>query len=237
MKSPLAAICIASSLTFAALVPAQDSDKSFAPIFDGTSLDGWSAPDLSYWSIEDGAITATSSEAHPCDHNQFLVWQGGEIGDFELKLTFRIIGGQKANSGIQVRSEVEPDGHVMGYQVDIAHPSAPYLGGIYDEKGSRKMLASRGENVTISADGEQAKAELEGGAEAAIEGYVPGEWAEYHLRFVGDELTVKLNGRTTAVLKDSETAEQDLSGILALQLHSGPPMKVQFKDIQLKQFN
>ena len=77
------------------------------PIFDGKSLDGWKALDMNYWSVKDGAITATSSDKNPCTKNQFLVWQGGEIGNFVLKLKFRLEGGPKCefrNSGPQCDS-------------------------------------------------------------------------------------------------------------------------------------
>ena len=150
MKKTLTLLLLFSALT--APAPAQDkapAAPSPQPIFDGESLAGWKAAEMKYWSVSDGAITATSSTENPCDHNQFLVWQGGEIGDFELSLKFRIEGSDKANSGVQVRSEVEADGHVKGYQIDIADPSQPYLGAVYDEKG-RKMLAHRGMRTVIN---------------------------------------------------------------------------------------
>jgi len=202
-------------------------------IFDGKSLDGWKAPEMKYWSIEDGAITATSSLENPCDENQFLVWQGGDIGDFELTLKFRIEGSEKANSGVQVRSEVETDGHVKGYQIDIADPSAPYLGAVYDEKG-RKMLAHRSMRTVINADGTMNSTPLDGkGTDAALADYRAGAWADYRIRFVANKLEVFLNGTKTAEVIDHQEAERELSGVLALQLHSGPPMTVQFKELKL----
>jgi len=205
-------------------------------IFDGSSFESWKAPEMSYWSIEDGSITATSSEANPCTKNQFLVWQGGEVSDFVLKLKFRVDGGQKANSGIQVRSQIQEDGHVVGYQIDIAQPGAPYLGAIYDEHG-RKMLAQRGEITTVTAEGSMEKEMVGESAGKAIKSYTPGEWSEYEITAKGDKITVKLNGHRTSEVIDLQVAERELSGLLALQLHSGPPMKVQFKDIVLKPLN
>ncbi|MFK5921625.1 MAG: DUF1080 domain-containing protein [Verrucomicrobiota bacterium] len=111
-------------------------------IFDGTSLKGWKAPDMSFWSVRDGTITAESTEEKPCKENQFLVWHE-EVGDFELTLKFKLVGGPQANSGVQVRSLVQSDGHVKGYQCDISQPDVQYLGAVYDERG-RKMLALRG---------------------------------------------------------------------------------------------
>lgn len=199
-------------------------------LFDGKSLEGWKAPDMSYWSVEDGAITATASKENPCEKNQFLVWQNGEIDDFVLSLKFRIEGGPKANSGIQVRSQLLEDGHAVGYQVDIAHPDAPYLGAIYDEHG-RKMLASRGEKTTVQADGTMEKQPIGESAEKGFDSYNLGEWNDYEITAEGNRISVKLNGHTTSEVVDLQEEERELSGILALQLHSGPPMKVQFKDI------
>ena len=201
-------------------------------LFDGKTLAGWSAPELSYWSVEDGAITATASEENPCTKNQFLVWQGGDISDFKLTLNFKVDGGPKANSGVQVRSQVLEDGHAVGYQVDISQPEAPWLGAIYDEHG-RKMLSTRGEKTVVKADGSFEKTALTESGEAAVSSYKAGEWNSYEIVGQGNQITVKLNGHLTAEVIDLQEEERELSGILALQLHSGPPMKVQFKDLVL----
>lgn len=211
----------------------KDTENGGMSLFDGESLDGWSAPDMSYWSIKDGAITAIASDENPAKKNQFLVWQGGEIDDFVLRLKFRVDGGPKANSGIQIRSQVQEDGHAVGYQVDISQPEAPWLGAVYDEHG-RKMLAARGEKTLIKADGSFDKSPVEESAKQAIESYRAKEWNEYEIRAKGNRITVKLNGHITSVVIDDQEEERELSGILALQLHSGPPMTVQFKDITLR---
>ncbi|MEX2581265.1 MAG: DUF1080 domain-containing protein [Verrucomicrobiales bacterium] len=209
------------------------ADDEGRRLFDGESLDGWKAPEMSYWSVEDGAITATSSAENPAAANQFLVWQGGEVDDFVLTLRFRVEGGPKANSGVQIRSRVEDDGHAVGYQIDISQPEAPWLGAIYDEHG-RKMLAERGEKTVVKRDGTFEKKSLAESGEAAIASYTAGEWNDYEITARGNRISVKLNGHRTAEVVDRQEAERELSGVLALQLHSGPPMKVQFKDIVLK---
>lgn len=206
-------------------------------LFDGKSLAGWRAPEMGFWSVEEGAITARCTPEKPCKENQFLVWQGGELGDFELTLKFRIEGTEKANSGIQVRSEVESDGHVKGYQVDIADPKAPYLGAVYDERG-RKMLAHRGYRTVITTEGEKNSTPLDAkGPDRVLGTYQVGEWADYRIRFVDNKLEVYLNGIQTAEVIDHQEAEREMTGILALQLHSGPPMTVQFKDIKLEKLD
>jgi hypothetical protein len=201
-------------------------------LFDGKSLSGWKPTDPVYWSVEDGAITAISSESNPCKKNQFLVWEGGNISDFVLTLKFRIEGGPSANSGVQVRSTMAEDGHAAGYQVDISQPELERLASIYDEHG-RKMLATRGERNVIEKEGAITRESILESAEKAMKSYRAGEWNEYEITGKGDTISVKLNGHLTAGIRDLQESERELSGILALQLHSGPAMKVQFRDIAL----
>ncbi len=209
-------------------------EEKWEPLFDGGSLSGWKAPDMRFWSVIDGAITARSSEELPCKHNQFLVWQGGDLDDFVLRFRFRIEGTQKANSGVQVRSRVEEDGHVVGYQADITKPTGRFLGCLYDEHG-RKMLAERGQRTVIRADGTKDVKTLATPEEVAEEiEFSEGGWNRYEITARGNTITLKINGVVTAEITDLQEAERELSGVLALQLHSGPPMTVQFKEILLK---
>ncbi len=103
--------------------PQAAPETGFRQIFDGRSLNGWRGEDA-FWRVEDGVIVGQSSEEHPIVHNNFLIWQGGEPGDFELKLEFRFVG-EAGNSGIQYRSAVRTDyedGYQWGlqcYQADI----------------------------------------------------------------------------------------------------------------------
>ncbi|MEM6278041.1 MAG: DUF1080 domain-containing protein [Verrucomicrobiota bacterium] len=227
MKNTLSALLTVAFLLFLPCGHAEDGRS----LFDGESFEGWSAPDMSYWTIEEGAITATASDENPCTKNQFLVWQGGEPSDFTLRLEFRLEGGPKANSGVQVRSQLDETGHAVGYQVDISQPSAPWLGALYDEHG-RKMLAARGESTVIQPDGTLEKSSLDSAA-VAIESYREKDWNQYEIRAKGNRITVSLNGHVTSRIEDLQEEERELSGLLALQLHSGPPMKIQFRRIVL----
>ncbi|HUS73458.1 MAG TPA: DUF1080 domain-containing protein, partial [Sedimentisphaerales bacterium] len=132
---------------------AMAEEAGFKPIFDGKTLDGWKAPDMSYWSVDDGALTGRSTQQHPVRSNQFIVWQLGELDDFELKLKYRISGTPSANSGVQIRSRVDKDGHVAGYQADI-DKAGQWAGALYDERG-RDMLATRGQKTIIDLDGKK----------------------------------------------------------------------------------
>jgi len=228
-----------NSHTIASLVPAillalagTLSAGEFESIFDGKTLDGWKALDMSYWSVEDGAITAESTPQHPCTSNQFLVWQGGDVADFELKLKFRVTG-NGCNSGVQFRSRIRPDGLAVGYQADI-YQSGPYLGGVCDELHSRngpELLTGNGKRTVIDETGKRTATDLEGMATMRP----PGEWNDYHITARGQHIVLRINGVTCSELIDREETHYDLKGILGLQLRSGDPMKVQFKEILLKQ--
>ncbi len=207
------------------------SADEFQRIFDGQSLEGWKAADMSYWSVEEGAITAESTKQHPCTSNQFLVWQGGDVGDFELKLKFRVTG-NGCNSGVQFRSKINADGLAIGYQADI-YESGPYLGGVCDELHTRKgpeLLTANGKRTVIDAAGRRTATDIEGRAKMKP----PGEWNEYFIRAKGKHIILEINGVTCSELIDEEEGHFDLKGILGLQLRSGEPMKVQFRDIYLK---
>ncbi len=203
-------------------------------LFDGKTLDGWETPDPSYWSVEDGAITAKITEDHPCSVNQYLVYEKESLSNFELRLTFRMNGTPTEalphiNGGFQFRSKVIEGHDVAGYQVDN-NLDTDWLVRLYDEHG-RHTLAWRGQQTVLDKDGnrtETAIAEAQGPANFTLEA-----WHAYRLVCVGPKLTLYVNDALVAEVTDNETNAQDLSGILALQLHSGPPMTVQFKDILL----
>ena len=213
------------------MASAAAQEAGFKPIFDGKTLAGWKAPNMSYWSVQDGAITGHSTEQNPVKSNQFLVWELGEVDDFELKLKYRISGTPAANSGIQIRSRVAPGGHAVGYQADIDR-AGRYAGALYDERG-RGMLAERGQKTVIGSDGKMTKTSL-GDADALMNIINLDGWNEYHIIARGGRIILKVNGEMTADVQDNEKRNLELSGVLALQLHAGPPMKVEFKDIELK---
>ena len=205
----------------------------FQSIFDGKTLQGWQALNMSYWSVRDGAITGQSTPDNPCTSNQFLVWQGGDVEDFELKLKFRATG-NGCNSGVQFRSKIRPDGLAVGYQADI-YKSGPYLGGVCDEMHSRngpELLTANGKQTVIDKSGKRTATDL--GPEATMK--PAGEWNDYHITAKGQHMILRINGQVSSELLDQEEKHFDLKGILGLQLRSGDPMTVQFKDIYLKQF-
>ena len=205
-------------------------DTEWKSIFDGKSLNGWKAPDMSLWSVEDGAITGTVTPEHRPQENVFIVWQGGEVGDFELKFNFRMFG-EKANSGMQFRSQVRERGLVHGYQADITKQGKS-LGGIWDEYGPRNSLAARGEKTVIDEDGKKTVTQIADAAEL-IKGIDLEQWNEYDIIARGNHMTLKINGRVTSELIDHEKGKALVSGVLAMPVIP-EPMKVQYKDIRLR---
>lgn len=212
-----------------------EEESGFVPLFNGQNLDGWETPDPTYWSIEDNAITAKITAEHPCTVNQYLVYEKEPLGDFELKLSFRMNGWPtkeqpNVNGGFQFRSTVIEGHDVAGYQVDN-NLATDWLVRLYDEHG-RHTLAWRGERTTITDKGELVIEPIEtakGPAPFKLE-----DWHEYHLICQGPKITLKVNGNVVAEVTDNDAKQQEFSGVLALQLHSGPPMTVQFKDVRLK---
>jgi beta-fructofuranosidase len=217
-----------TAAVMAAQAAAEDAE-GFKPIFDGATLNGWKAPDMSYWSVEEGAITGRITKEHPLAVNQYLVWRDA-MDDFELKVKSRVLSEHSVNSGFQFRSKLLPNSDIAGYQVDN-QTKVDWLVRLYDEHG-RHTLAMRGTRAVIDEKGR-----IETGKLPGAEG--PGwfkleDWHEYHLVCQGPRLTLLVDGRLAAEVTDNDPEQQDFSGILGLQLHSAPPMTVQFKDIRLK---
>jgi hypothetical protein len=208
---------------------AQDSAAAGADLwlFDGKTLDGWSG-DERVWSVQDGAITGETTAENAISQNTFLIWQGGELDDFELTLEFQIRGG---NSGIQYRSQDLGDHRVAGYQADL-DADHQYIGILYDEQG-RGILASRGERVVFDGEGNRQVTGSCGDPAELLAHLKPEDWNQYTVRAEGNRLVQSINGYVSIDVTD-EAPDAESSGILALQIHTGPPMKVQFRNIRLR---
>ncbi|MCB1236407.1 MAG: DUF1080 domain-containing protein, partial [Verrucomicrobiae bacterium] len=221
-----AAVVATFSGPFAA---AQDGAGEFQSLFDGGSLDGWKG--LDFWSVSDGVIVGETTAEKPTSGNTFLVWQGGEVADFEFVCQVRFKGN---NSGVQYRSgTVDAEKFVLaGYQADL-HPKPEYFGMLYGEKmGKRGIIAQRGQRVEIAADG-AVKVVGQVGDGATLAEW---EWNELRIVAVGNRLIHLVNGVVTADVTD-EHPEKLAKGVLGLQLHAGPPMRVEFKDLKLRQLS
>ncbi|HVE38488.1 MAG TPA: DUF1080 domain-containing protein [Planctomycetota bacterium] len=211
--------------------PGSSDSDGFQSIFDGKTLEGWKAPDMSFFSVADGAITGEATPKHLPPYNQFIVWQGGTVKNFDLRFRFRITG-PKANSGMQFRSTVKDKGLVHGYQADIAL-NGPYLGGIWDEYGTRKSLAARGESVEIDEDGKRKIIKF-ADANDVVQGIDISQWTDYRILAQGPHVLLEINGRKMSELVDRERGKAAAEGVLAMPIIP-EPMRVQYKDIRLKQ--
>lgn len=203
-------------------------------LFNGKDLSGWEGnPKL--WSVEDGAITGkTGSEGDTkISHNTFLVWKDGSVGDFEMTFRYRI---EKGNSGIQYRSKLLDPGAfgpvVSGYQADF-EAGKTYSGILYEEKG-RGILAQRGQKTEIGDDGKPAVTGSVGDSNEIQAAIKDEQWNDYKIIAKGNHVQHFINGKQTVDVIDNDAANAPKEGILALQIHAGPAMVVQFKDLMLK---
>lgn len=221
-----------SLLTVACLVACVAVVPAFAEeavsLFNGSSLDGWEGKS-EFWSVQDGAIVGLTTKEKPTKGNTFLIYRKAPVGDFELDLDYRITGG---NSGIQYRSKDMGDSVVGGYQADF-EAGAGFSGILYEERG-RGILSKRGERTMIAADGKKTAGEPIGNAAELQKVIKPGEWNHYRVVAHGPKLAHYINGQLMSETVDEQEGKRAVEGILALQLHAGPPMKVEFKDIKLK---
>jgi hypothetical protein len=205
------------------------TESGVTVLYDGGDLSGWKGrADL--WSAENGEIVGRTVKGKPIKGNTFLIWEGGQPDNFELTAQFKIEGG---NSGIQYRSKVvdEEKSVVGGYQADIDFGNR-YAGILYEEKG-RGILAERGQKVTIKSDGSK-NVDQFGKAEALGTGIHPGQWNDFRVVADGNHLQHFINDTMTMEVIDQQSDKAATSGVIALQVHAGPPMTVRFKNIKIR---
>lgn len=226
---------------------AQKSKDGFKSIFNGKSLKGWEG-DANYWRVENGNLVGEITPDKTLKNNSFIIWNGGQPGDFELKASFKIT--ENGNSGINYRSDKLTDiPHALrGYQADI-DGKINYTGQNYEER-KRTTLAYRGEKATIrsQAASQQLRENVKNnawqsrevtgslGTADELKGKIkPEEWNEIHIIAKGNVLQHYVNGVLMSEVTDEDAANRSASGYLGVQVHVGPPMKVEYRDIRIKQ--
>ncbi len=228
------------------------ADEGFIEIFDGKSLDNWEG-DASLWRVENGSLVGEIVPGSELKTNSFIVWRGGTTEDFELKTEVRIT--ESGNSGINYRSAPFGDipNALTGYQADIDGKNT-YTGQNYEERG-RTTLAYQGEKSIISSQPDP-------GAEGSLRANVKknawqsrevteriatqdslrtlmnvNDWNEIHIVAKGNLLQHYVNGVLICEVTDNDEHNRKMSGVLGVQVHVGPPMKVEYRNIRLKTIN
>lgn len=180
------------------------AEPGFKPLFDGKTLNGWKG-DPRLWKVVDGVIVG-STEGVSLTKNTFLIYEPAKFSNFILRAEVKL---RNHNSGIQFRSEELPEYVVRGYQADMAEGN--WWGGVYEEKGTRGVMVNG----------------WKGKAETVVRN---NDWNEVEIRCEGPKIAIRINGLLTAELTD----DVKLSGIIAFQLHAGPPMEARFRNIRIK---
>jgi hypothetical protein len=219
-------LCAAAGYCSTAFAAEKTDSSGWVSLFNGKDLSGWDGnPEL--WSVKDGMICGKTTGPEQLKYNQFLVWRGGAPKDFELRAMIREDGN---NSGIQYRSaelkEVGP-WSIGGYQMDI-HPAPAHNGSLYHERG-RGVVAENGQSVIVDEKGQKFLVKQREPLKVDVAG-----WHEYTIIARGNKLVHKLDGQVVMELTDHDVAKRAMEGVLAIQIHRGPAMHVEIKDIQLK---
>lgn len=222
------------ALTIACLFMAPaGADDEWQTLFDGRTLEGWDG-DPALWSVKDGAITGQTTPETKLKQNSFIIWRGGELDNFELQLEYRIVNG---NSGIQYRSFEVPEKQwsIGGYQADF-EAGDRYSGILYGER-FRGILAERGQLTELTRrDGKFVKTVFDTFAksEDLQKSIRKEDWNDYRIVASGYRFQHFINGNKTIECVDNDLEQRRASGLLALQIHVGPAMIVQFRNIRLK---
>jgi len=210
--------------------PITGDESGFKPIFDGKTLNGWEG-DPKYWRVENGILTGEVSPETILQRNTFIIWRGGAPKDFELKVDYRIT--TAGNSGINYRSAVLPDAPfaMRGYQCDIDGRNN-YTGQNYEERG-RLFLSVRGQ-VTHVLSGRKPIILSSLGDAKDLASFIANDWNSVHLIIRGNVLVHLINGHAMSVVIDDDAAGRSMEGLIGVQVHVGPPMKVEYRDFRLK---
>ena len=214
------------------------ADVGFTDLFNGKDLAGWEGnPKL--WSVKDGAIVGRTTRENPTKGNTFLIWTNGTLANFELRFSYQITPNNDkgfANSGVQYRSQImDPANWVVGgYQADM-EAGDNYSGILYEERMTRGIMAARGEKVVWDKDCKKQVTGAVGKSEEIQAAIKKVGWNDYVIIAQGNHLQHFINGHLTVDVTDECEAKAAKAGVLALQLHAGEPMTVQFRDLRLKQ--
>ncbi|MDD6210207.1 MAG: DUF1080 domain-containing protein [Bacteroidales bacterium] len=215
--------------------PVESTDEEgFVSIFDGKTLNGWKG-DPTYWSVKDGVLTGIVTPETLLEQNSFIIWQGGTPRNFELKMQYRV--SDKGNSGINYRSvPYSPKGQkyaLKGYQLDI-DGEGMWTGQNYEEKG-REWLALRGQMTQIRTGKVPQIISQLGDKDEMWNAINKDGWNEAHIIARDNVIIHLINGKVMSIVIDDDPANRTMEGLIGVQVHVGPPMKIEYKNIRLKE--
>ena len=245
MKNKIGIVGLIAAITISATVAqAQEVEPGFKSLFNGKDLAGW-AGRTNHWSVQEGVITGQTTKENPAQGNNFLIARDDDkdlvVGDFELRLSYRFGPNAWGNSGIQYRSKAFENYVVRGYQADM-EVGPTHTGGLYEE-GGRGILCKRGQKIIIRENpAKPAKGAVEvvgslGDTKEMQAKIKAGDWNDIIIIAKGNHLQQFINGMQTVDVVDEQASKAAKSGVLALQIHAGQPMKIQFKNIRIKPLN
>jgi len=210
----------------AGIVQCGEPPAGFQAIFNGADLSGWEG-NPAYWSVQNGCLTGTTDGT--LKYNRFIIWRGGLLKNFELRVQVNISPG--GNSGLNYRSRHRPElGEevVTGYQCDVVSNRTDYNGMLYEERG-RRILAHTGEKVIIDTSGQPWVV-----GTLPVKEFPPGEWHDYRVLVEGNHHQHWIDDHQTVDVVDLDEKHRALEGILGVQVHVGPAMRIQYRDFFLK---
>ena len=179
-------------------------------LFDGKTFEGWEG-NLKIFRVEQDAIVGGTLK-DKIDHNEFLCTKK-TYKNFILKLEVKLLGGPKANAGIQMRTKRIPNHHeVIGYQADMGKG---WWGSLYDESRRRRVLSK---------------------ADPAVIDKIlkPDEWNSYEIRCEGKRIRLFINGTQTIDYTEPDP-KIPLEGVIAVQIHGGPPSEAWYRSISIRE--
>jgi hypothetical protein len=222
---------IALMMVSIALTVQAQKTGDFVKIFDGKSMKGWEA-DTTFWKVKDNSFVGEVTAKTPIKTNTFLIWRGGLPANFEFKAKYKI--SPEGNSGVNYRSEELPDIKyaLKGYQSDIDGGNV-YTGQNYEERG-RGFLAKRGEIALLKTDKEPTITGSVGNSDALKTNIKAGDWNEIHIIVNNNRMKHYINGVLMSDVTDEDLVKRKMKGLLGLQVHVMPTMKVEYRDLYIK---
>lgn len=212
---------------FAITTNSAADEPGFVSMFNGSDLTGWEGQP-GWWSVQDGVLIAESTTEKPCTRSHYLYWTGGEPGDFDMRCRFRISA--EGNSGVQFRSERRANWDTWGYQGDM-DGAGVYMGCLYQHE--RGLVAQRGQKVHIDQEGKKTITTF-ADADELLRGVHQQQWNSYRILAKGPHVSMWINDVLMCEVEDHQPRLGLRQGIIALQMHQGPPMKVEYSDLKIR---